>query len=191
MKRSFLLIALFLIAAFTVTGCRESQNAMTAENIDIDLQASELVDGTQVLILEILNDDGEEVPVEALSVRGDMNHAGMVPVIVEYDSPEDLEPFISTEPGVILVPFGWTMPGEWIVTVEATIPDEEGDGESIVASAEFTLDITEEMVVDEMDMEGMDMDDTNMDEMDMTEDDDMDADADESTESEDEEGDGE
>lgn len=155
MRRSLVLVSLLLIAAFTATGCRESQNTITAENINIDLQASELVDGTQVLIVEVLDDDGEEIPVESLAVRGDMNHAGMVPVIVELDTPEALQPFKSTEPGVYLVPFGWTMGGEWILTVDVTFPD-TGSVEGLEASTQFTLDVTENMVVDEMDMGGMD-----------------------------------
>ncbi len=156
-KRVFLL-ALFIVALIAA-GCRESNETLSADNVNIDVQASELSGGMQVLIVEILNDDGEELPVESLSVRGDMNHAGMVPVIVEYDSPEALEDFKSTEPGVWLIPFGWTMGGEWILTVDAGFPETDGQ-EAVEASTQFTLNITENMVVEPMDMDGMEMEST-------------------------------
>jgi hypothetical protein len=43
-----------------------------------------------------------------------MSHAGMTPVIVER---------ANGEAGTYAVPFEWTMAGDWIVTISATLPD--------------------------------------------------------------------
>lgn len=66
--------------------------------------------------MEITLTDGGGQPVEgaAVSVRGDMSHAGMVPVFGEAEE---------VEPGRYLVPFEWTMGGEWIVTASIELAD--------------------------------------------------------------------
>ena len=50
----------------------------------------------------------------AVQVRGDMSHAGMVPV---------LRTALPGDAGAYTAPFEWTMAGDWVLTVEFTLAD--------------------------------------------------------------------
>ena len=65
-------------------------------------------------MVKITDTTGKPVEIERITVRGDMNHAGMAPVI------RDVEQITN---GRYHVPFEWTMGGEWIVTVAAQLAD--------------------------------------------------------------------
>ncbi|MBK8024939.1 MAG: FixH family protein [Chloroflexi bacterium] len=58
-------------------------------------------------------------PIDGANVRarGDMDHAGMTPVLGETTQSQN---------GVYEVPFNWSMGGGWIVEVTATLPDNRG-----------------------------------------------------------------
>lgn len=60
--------------------------------------------------------DENEAPIDtaALRVRGDMNHAGMVPIQASVEGGEN---------GLYQVPIEWTMLGDWVLTVEAQLSD--------------------------------------------------------------------
>ena len=73
--------------------------------------------GPATLMITIKDADGNSVDGAKLSVHGDMDHEGMVPV--------DREVNTSTE-GIYEVPFEWTMGGGWIVTITAELPDNRG-----------------------------------------------------------------
>ncbi len=63
-----------------------------------------------------LNDPaGASIDDARLSLRGDMTHAGMVPVLAETEGGTD---------GLYRLPVEWSMAGEWILTVEAVLPDD-------------------------------------------------------------------
>lgn len=68
-----------------------------------------------MILVRVTDTDGRVQPLAELNVRGDMNHAGMVPVITTYESPE------TDSLGSYPVQFTWTMGGEWIVTVNARL----------------------------------------------------------------------
>jgi hypothetical protein len=55
------------------------------------------------------------VEADAVRIEGNMSHAGMVPV---------LDSAVQEAPGRYVVDdFGFTMPGDWVLSVEATLPD--------------------------------------------------------------------
>lgn len=58
---------------------------------------------------------GEPVRGAEVEVTGDMTHAGMVPVIA---AAEEVEPGVYRTEG-----FAFDMAGDWVLTVEATLPD--------------------------------------------------------------------
>lgn len=62
-----------------------------------------------------LRDDGAPVGGARVEIHGDMTHAGMVPVVRDA---RELEPgrYRSDD-------FAFTMAGDWILTVEAELPD--------------------------------------------------------------------
>jgi hypothetical protein len=107
-----------LILLVTLTGCRESaqqQATNTTSGITIELKPGYSAQVGETTLTVILT-DAQGAPVEGATVRirGDMNHAGMVPVNAETGE---------SSGGEYTVPFEWTMGGDWIVTVEATLAD--------------------------------------------------------------------
>lgn len=115
--RGRLATAALLAAALLLIGCsRQSQQPDPAPQI----QAQVRVDpaparmGEAQLELKINGEDGRPVEGAKVSVRGDMSHAGMVPVFGSAEEVGD---------GVYLAPFEWTMGGDWIVSVIIEMPD--------------------------------------------------------------------
>ena len=107
-----------LILLVTLTGCRESaqqQAINTTSGITIELKPGYSAQvGETTLTVILIDAQGALVEGATVRVRGDMNHAGMVPVNAET---------AESSGGEYTVPFEWTMGGDWIVTVEATLAD--------------------------------------------------------------------
>jgi hypothetical protein len=70
--------------------------------------------GETTLQITLRDADGAPIDNAQLDIRGDMNEAGMLPVL--RDASESIN-------GVYRVPFEWTMTGDWFVIVTATLPD--------------------------------------------------------------------
>ncbi len=127
----------FLLLLFALAGCRQSAQqtptpdmTLTTEpdiQIDMAVEPQPPAVGDATLIVRMHNSDGEPIAGAQIRVRGDMNHAGMRPVLAEA---------VEGEAGVYQVPFEWTMGGEWIVTLEITL----ADGQRF--SREFTMSVT-------------------------------------------------
>lgn len=83
--------------------------------------------GPDTLTIRVFGAENRPVSDARLTVKGDMTHAGMVPVLAEVDGGID---------GVYSVPITWTMAGDWVVTVEAQLPD----GASTWASFDLKID---------------------------------------------------
>ncbi len=107
-----LLIVLMLVL---VSACRQ-QEAASSKGILISLivQPAEVNVGESTLGIGVTTESLDPVAVNNLTVRGDMNHAGMVPVIVEN---------LQSANGQFQVPFAWSMGGDWIVEVTAELAD--------------------------------------------------------------------
>jgi hypothetical protein len=119
-------LAILLIFALTMAGCRQSAQNASAE-IDIDLRAESLAVGEAMLVIMLTDASGQPVSAQKVEVRGDMTHAGMQPVLAESSEGEN---------GEYEMPFEWTMSGDWIVTVKATMAD------GAVAEERFDLSVT-------------------------------------------------
>lgn len=119
-----LAIVLTLVAA-----CRQ-QPQLAPADIQLELVASNTLVGETTLTLTVTDLDGKPLSNPGtLSVRGDMSHAGMVPIFAEAEEASD---------GVFSLPFEWTMTGAWIV--EASLKLSNGD----VVSEIFTFEILAE-----------------------------------------------
>ncbi len=109
--KRFVLLTLLLI--LTACNGRNSQQPNTA-----DIRINAAADSTQVgqteLIITLTDNAGNPISDAAISVKGDMNHAGMVPVLADATGGED---------GVYKMPFEWTMGGDWVVTVDVVLAD--------------------------------------------------------------------
>jgi hypothetical protein len=118
--RRMVWLALAALIMVSLTGC---QRASRQEAVD---QAPEITvalisDPDPALVgpasLSLQLTDANGAPVEnaaAISLKGDMSHAGMQPVLAEASGGAG---------GVYEAQWVWTMAGDWFVTVTATLPD--------------------------------------------------------------------
>ncbi|MDE2635536.1 MAG: copper chaperone PCu(A)C [Chloroflexota bacterium] len=117
------------LVLLVIAACRQQQPAAPAD-IQLELKASDTRAGETTLMLMVTDADGKPLSNPGtLSVRGDMNHAGMVPVFAEAEGATD---------GVFSLPFEWTMAGSWLVEASLTLPS------GTVASETFTFEILTE-----------------------------------------------
>ena len=116
----------FLLTLFLLVGCRQSQQATEPDNYTITIQPLTLAVGPTHVGVTVL--DGDNRPVDNLTVtlRGDMTHAGMQPVIASVNN---------SQGGVYTVPFEWTMVGDWVLTVTFTT----ADGQLITRQFPYTI----------------------------------------------------
>ena len=142
MRRQLVVCSLFLVCL--LVGCRQQQ--LSSADVRLEMSVSDRRVGDTTLLLQVSDADGNPISEPgALSIRGDMDHAGMAPVLAEAERAVD---------GVFSVPFEWTMAGGWIVEATLTLPN--GD----VASETFELEIlneatdTDAMTMDHGDMAG-------------------------------------
>ncbi len=106
--QSILCFALLLTLG---TACR--QQRLSDANIRLELSVSDRLVGETVLLVKVTDADGS--PIEnpgAISIRGDMSHAGMVPVFSAASESVN---------GVFTLPFEWTMSGSWILETSLTL----------------------------------------------------------------------
>jgi len=107
----------FTLLLVVGTGCvRASQQADSAD-VQIKLAAIPFppVIGESRLVIQIADRFGEPIDEAHMDIKGDMTHAGMVPILAEVEG--------GGENGVYNVPFEWTMAGDWMVTVNIQLPD--------------------------------------------------------------------
>ena len=133
-------IALYLLVGFVLVACVQPPSDV---NIDMTLEMSPdpPVVGESELAITLTDGDGTAITDKQLEIVGDMNHAGMVPVVRDVETAD--------EDGVYRVPFEWTMGGDWFVTVAVFLDDG-----SVV---EKTVDMTVAMA-DDADMDHGEMD---------------------------------
>jgi hypothetical protein len=108
--------AVGLLLALLLVGCRQQTPDATAAGFTISLrgETAEAVVGPTTLYIRIVDAQGQVVTNAEVKARGDMNHAGMVPVLADAVRVENEE---------YVVPFEWTMAGAWIVEITAKLPD--------------------------------------------------------------------
>ncbi len=122
---------LFLLTVCLVLfagGCRQSAASEAVTDVIIsvvDAQTVRHVVGPELLTIRLATPSGAPITDAAVELRGDMAHAGMVPSLGTATP--------ATTPGDYDATIEWTMAGDWIVTVTATLPD------GGVATEEFTL----------------------------------------------------
>ncbi len=79
------------------------------------MTVSDLLVGETILLVEARDQTGKLLANPGkLNARGDMDHAGMIPVIAEAEQTVD---------GVFSLPFEWTMGGGWNVEARLTLAD--------------------------------------------------------------------
>lgn len=109
-------MALIVCLGAGLSGCRGGEDAGDPELV-IDLAISPTPPGVGPARLIITLEDTSGTPLDGarIVVEGNMSHAGMVPV---------LDTASADMGGRYYVPaFDFTMAGDWVLTVEAMLPD--------------------------------------------------------------------
>ena len=127
-----------------LAGCRQQQ--LSSADVLLEMSASDQRVGETTLLVRVSDRDGNAVSNPGtLSVRGDMDHAGMTPVLAQADNAVD---------GVFSLPFEFTMGGGWIVDATLTLPN----GDVALETFEFEI-LSEATAADQHEMDHSDMSD--------------------------------
>ena len=109
------LLALLLLPA--LVGCtRRSANKYDAAQIETSLSFTPdpVRVGMATLEIRLKGEYGEALIGAKLALRGDMTHAGMMPVLTKAEE---------VQPGTYQASMDWTMAGDWILTIDGTLQD--------------------------------------------------------------------
>lgn len=110
--RLVLMVSIVLVVIGLV-GCGGQSGEGGDPNLQVTLiPAPEGVAG-QTLTVQLADAAGQPITDARVSLEGNMNHAGMVPVIID-PVPDNADGAID---GRYVVPFAFTMLGDWIITV--------------------------------------------------------------------------
>jgi hypothetical protein len=108
-------IIFFLLFLIVPAACRQSTSQSDeADGYQMSLVAvpAEAIVGPARLLVTLNDAAGVPVDGAAVEIRGDMAHAGMVPVLATA---------IGRGSGQYEADFEWTMAGDWFVTVTASL----------------------------------------------------------------------
>lgn len=115
-----LLLALSVVLCLSglQSGCgrirQGSQHDANDLKIDMATEPTKPAVGPGRLIFTLRDDADHPIDSAALNIEGNMSHAGMVPVFAQTTGGEN---------GRYVVPFKWTMAGDWILTVDVSLAD--------------------------------------------------------------------
>lgn len=123
----FLILCLVLVAA-----CRQESTPAAEADLTIDLRVlpTDARVGEAEFLINISDADGRAVSPERVDVRGDMDHAGMQPVLRDD---------VQGSNGRYRLSFEWTMAGDWTVTVKLSFDDDS------VLEETFDVSVSEAM----------------------------------------------
>lgn len=120
--RAVLLVASMigaLLLASALTGCsrasRQAQPDQAPEvTVTLTVAPSPAQVGAAQALVELIDASGQPIADAKVSLKGDMSHPGMRPVLAEATA---------TAPGRYEAKFDWSMAGDWYVLVTAELPD--------------------------------------------------------------------
>jgi hypothetical protein len=118
-----LIFFLMLVTGLVMAGCASQPGSGSGSTASSDLQvtlqpAPEGASGDHVTV-RLADASGQALTGASVSLEGNMNHAGMVPVITDPVA-DDAD---GSADGVYQVPFSFTMQGDWIITVSVHMPN--------------------------------------------------------------------
>jgi hypothetical protein len=109
------LVGLVIALLFFGAGCARRGAVDESSQVQVELvevRPEPIQVGEAELVLRMMDREGRPVEAAQVQVKGDMSHAGMVPVLGEAQEQGG---------GLYTVPFEWTMAGDWILTVSGTL----------------------------------------------------------------------
>lgn len=112
-KLLFLILAALLIFGVT-TACRGEEDTLQDVAVGLQVMPDPPRIGSAVVEVTLLDAAGQPVAGAEMSLEGNMNHAGMVPVLARA---------AEVSPGHYEAALEFTMGGDWFILVEATLTD--------------------------------------------------------------------
>ncbi len=137
-------LVMLLLISLLLAACQRPTTASRNDNpdIQISLQPDR---AEEAMIVRLHNPDGSPITDATVALEGNMNHAGMVPVLAEATTDEA----DGSADGEYRLPFAFTMLGDWIITVSVT----EANGNSFNRNLDVRTseeEIVGDAVVDNM-----------------------------------------
>ncbi len=127
--RKLMLLLVLILAASCFAGCQTATPTPDASTQTASITVATTPDppmmGDSTMTITVTQ-AGAPLANAPVSVRGDINHAGMKPVLADGTTNAD---------GALDVPFAWSMGGDWIVTVTVTLPD----GSEVSQDFDYTI----------------------------------------------------
>lgn len=127
-------VGLLLLAAaafgLLAAGCqRQSRSGQSLPDVELSYQIepSPPVAGPAVATFRLTDASGAPLSVRSFDLRGDMTHAGMVPVLAQGTE---------VSPGEVRCQFEWSMAGDWVLSVAAVL----SDGRSLNRTIELSVE---------------------------------------------------
>lgn len=106
-------IGLLIILVPACGRIQTGQEQDSAVSIELTVEPIQPAAGPTQLIITV-TENGQPIDNAALEIEGNMTHAGMVPVFAQTTGGKN---------GRYVVPFEWTMGGDWTVTVDVSLED--------------------------------------------------------------------
>lgn len=114
-RPAFTLIVLAVFLALVVVACSSTTTGTTNDlQLTLDVEPAVPAVGEAMLRVTVTDRDGQPVDDAVVGVEGNMIHPGMVPVMARAEQGVD---------GTYMVPFTWTMSGDWVISITARVPD--------------------------------------------------------------------
>ncbi|MDQ7031034.1 MAG: FixH family protein [Ardenticatenia bacterium] len=114
-RRWWLVMLVVMSVMSAVVACQRNRLESTDEGITVVVEPMPPRTGEPTTVTITLRDaEGAPVSGMTLEIEGNMNHAGMKPVIVQAEE---------VEPGRYVATLTFTMGGDWFIAVRGTWPD--------------------------------------------------------------------
>jgi len=107
-------VLLFLLAAILLGGCARGGRDLPEIGVDLAVEPRPPQIGPATLLISLADEAGRPISGAQVELEGNMNHAGMVPVLAGTDE---------VAPGRYQAELEFTMAGDWFILVRATLPD--------------------------------------------------------------------
>ncbi len=111
-QRNWLWLGLAL--ALLLAGCARGGRDLPDVQVDLAVEPSPPRIGPASLVVTLRDAGGQPISGATMELEGNMNHAGMVPVLAS--APE-------VAPGQYQADLEFTMAGDWFILVRADLPD--------------------------------------------------------------------
>ena len=108
------LLILLLLVTLALTACQKAENDLPDVSVDLTVSPDPPQVGPATVTVTLSDADGAPIGGAEMKLEGTMTHAGMVPVFADTTE---------IEPGQYEAMLEFTMGGDWIIIVRATLPD--------------------------------------------------------------------